>query len=133
MPLGSPTNVSYHPSKAGQSLILIYIYIYIYIYICMSDSVNYDKVLHKYLILIVNLCLELFVCAFLLYFLHIVSPCSDIVPSSKLHLDSIYGQGTLMIPYIYILYTLYVYTAYMYILYVYCMYILCVYTLCLYI
>ena len=75
-----------HPllmSRQEQSLIFINIY--------MSDSVNYDKVMYIYLILIVNLCHFLSM-HFLLHFLLITSPCFDIVPLSKPQLDSIYGM-----------------------------------------
>ena len=57
--LCSPTNVVYHPSKAGAITNIHKIY--------TLDLVNYDKALHICLLLIVNICL-LFVYAFLIAF-----------------------------------------------------------------
>ena len=88
------------------------------------------KVMHIYLLLIVNI----FALNFLLHFLLIVSPCADIVSLSKLHLDSIYGMKCSCTSdinnYIYILYvciyTVGVYKCCMYIyIYTVCVYIYC--------
>ena len=71
LPLGSSTTVFDHPSKAG-TITNIHKYI-------MSGSVNYEKVVHIYLLLIVSLCLKHVYAFLLLFLLLIVTPCSDML------------------------------------------------------